>query len=299
MDTNNRKKIRKVKIKTLLLIVILALAVLAGLFAYRHRGRIAYEWYLIEEKYGFGLDEVTVAKADGEALVHYSMEELQGDDRVVFDQSMMLINIEYMLSESFAPLISEYKDTDVYMNDCMQSAYSALSSAVLAKTEKKLYVSSHFRTADKQASLYEEMPDTATIPGASEHQSGLCVDVYVAYYAGDHFIRSDAGRFVARNAHKYGFIIRYPRYGEKVTGIRYEPWHVRYVGHPHADIIYNNRLTLEEYILGMQEGSWYTANGYCFSRQNVTEEGGLYLPAEFKEAVISPDNTGSYIVTVK
>ena len=108
----------------------------------------------------------------------------------------------------------------------------------------------------------------------------------------------DRGRNAPRHRlrHEYGFIIRYPVYGEDSTGIRFEPWHIRYVGQPHATIIQKNRLTLEEYILSMKEGQWYAAQGYLFCRQRG--ENGLSLPADFSSALISDDNTGCYILTV-
>jgi D-alanyl-D-alanine carboxypeptidase len=136
----------------------------------------------------------------------------------------------------------------------MIDAYAQLSGVVKELTGNKLYVSSDLRTREEQEALYREDPATATIPGASEHQSGLALDVYVAYYAGDAFLKSPSGRFVNTHAHHYGFIIRYPAYGEEITGIRFEPWHIRYVGAPHARVIYNNQLTLEEYILSFEVG---------------------------------------------
>ena len=82
------------------------------------------------------------------------------------------------------------------------------------------------------------------------------MDVYVSGCAGDAFARSAAGKFIEKDGWRYGFIVRYPSYGEDKTGIRYEPWHVRYVGSPHAEIIAKNSLTLEEYIKGLEIGTW-------------------------------------------
>lgn len=230
-------------------------------------------------------------------LYYYSLEELKNDKRVSFDQSLMLVNTEYMLQEGFTPDVLEYKDTTVYMSRCMLDAYASLSAAVSERTGKKLYVSSDLRSAEEQAALYAEDPLTATIPGASEHQTGLALDVYVAYYAGDAFVKSQAGRFVNSHAHEYGFIIRYPSYGEDVTGIRYEPWHIRYVGHPHSDAIYSNHITLEEYVESLEIGEWYEIEGYYVSRQPVGEK--LVLPENFQSCIISPDNTGCYIITIQ
>ena len=79
--------------------------------------------------------------------------------------------------------------------------------------------------------------------------------------------------------------------------MKYEPWHIRYVGEPHAKIIYNNHLTLEEYIQSLENGVWYEVDNYLISRQAVNENGMLSLPDNYLSAVISPDNTGSYIIT--
>lgn len=254
--------------------------------------------YVASEKGGVFCRPVDIKQSSLSDTVRYTFDELERDSRVTFDQSLMLINRSYLLSDDFVPAVSEYSDTDVYMNDCMLEAYASLSSAVMNNSGKKLYVSSDFRSADEQDDLYRDDPFTATLPGASEHQSGLALDVYVAHHAGDGFIKSHAGRFVNSNSWKYGFIIRYPCYAEDVTGIRYEPWHIRYVGHPHADVIYNNHTTLEEYVFALNVGQWYEIAGYFVCRQQLND-GKLLLPAEFTDCVISPDNTGYYIITLK
>lgn len=286
----------KSRIRTILPIA-LALILFCALSLTIHYN--SYKIFVLFEKNGTFLEgaELKGAENTGE-LRWFSLSELKNDDRVTFDQSLMLINTEYMLTEGFEPEISEYKDTDVYMNSCMTEAYGSLSSAVSERFNKKLYVSDDFRTEEEQAELYAQMPDTATSPGASEHQSGLALDVYTVYYAGDAFIKSPIGRFVNSECYKYGFIIRYPSFGENITGIRFEPWHIRYVGKVHANIIYNNHLTLEEYILSFEIGKWYESEGYLICRQ-AASDGGFTLPESFESCIISPDNTGYYIVTVK
>lgn len=279
----NRKNRRRI------LVVLIPIALLAGVLLFLNPDW----WYRLTSDLGrnnISMESSTIP------LVELSVEELREKDNVVFDQSMLLINTEFLLSESFAAETGEYKDSGVDMNVCILEAYGELSAAVREQTGDKLYVSSGIRDRAKQQKLYEEDPETATIPGASEHETGLCLDVYVAYFAGDGFLKSEAGQFVNAHCHEYGFIIRYPSYGEKSTGIRFEPWHIRYVGQPHADIIYNNKLTLEEYILSLKEGVCYETGMYYIIRQKE-KDGKLLVPTGCKSYIISPDNTGGYIIT--
>lgn len=81
-------------------------------------------------------------------------------------------------------------------------------------------------------------------PGTSEHELGLAVDINVA----DGEESWDVYTWLADNAYKYGFILRYPKGKESITGIDYEPWHYRYVGREAAANMYNLGLTLEEYL---------------------------------------------------
>ena len=284
------KKTKK-KDKYQFLAISLPFIILLGAFFYVN----PTQWYLF--KTGFGTKHISM-KQTARSMKECSLEELKQDKMVTFDQSMMLVNTEYMLSEDFKAETKQYKDSGLLMNRCIIDAYAKLSVAVSEATEDKLYVSSSVRNKEEQAKLYEEDSKNATIPGASEHETGLCLDVYVAHYAGDGFLRSKAGQFVNSNCYQYGFIIRYPSYGKRVTGIPFEPWHIRYVGQPHATIISCNRLTLEEYILSLEEGICYEAEGYYITRQR-TKDGKIQIPDDCESYIISLDNTGCYIITGK
>lgn len=88
-------------------------------------------------------------------------------------------------------------------------------------------------------------------PGFSEHQTGLAADVScksLKYKLDPEFGDTAEGKWLADNAHLFGFIIRYPEGKEDITGYQYEPWHIRYVGVEAATQMYNNNLTLEEYL---------------------------------------------------
>ncbi|MBQ8638591.1 MAG: M15 family metallopeptidase [Lachnospiraceae bacterium] len=229
-------------------------------------------------------------------LREYSLEELRQDPAVTVDQSLLLINLENRLSEDFAADVAVYKDSDVQMNRCMHDAYADLSAAVKEKFGESLFVMSAYRTEEEQEKEIEENGDLAAEEGASEHQAGLALDVYIRFYAGSGFLKTDVGQWVNSNCWKYGFIIRYPYYGEKETGIPYEPWHLRYVGAPHAEIIHKNRLTLESYMEMLEIGNFYRYGEFLITRQ---EEEPLILPEAFSSVVLSPDNQGGWIAAVE
>ncbi|WP_078392391.1 M15 family metallopeptidase [Shouchella patagoniensis] len=120
-----------------------------------------------------------------------------------------------------------------------------------------LYAVSGFRSYERQEELYEEAQSVqgenqslVAMPGHSEHQTGLAMDVSSAsinYALSQEFGETKEGKWVKDHAHLFGFIIRYPEGKEEVTGYSYEPWHLRYVGDI-ANDIYVREYTLEEYL---------------------------------------------------
>ncbi|MBQ7391785.1 MAG: D-alanyl-D-alanine carboxypeptidase family protein [Clostridia bacterium] len=125
----------------------------------------------------------------------------------------------------------------------------------------------------------------------------MSLDVYAPGHDSYKFLKSPAGRMVNRICHEYGFIIRYEADKTEITGFDYEPWHLRYVGAPHAELIANSGLAYEEYINAIQTETWYSYNNYLILRTANVEE--ITLPTSFTACHISPDNTGYYIITVK
>lgn len=115
---------------------------------------------------------------------------------------------------------------------------------------------STFRTREDQQYLYEHTANKAdtAFPGTSEHECGLAADIIDADSAGwgdpliDKQEEMPAQKWLMENCQNYGFILRYPRDKEDITGIIYEPWHYRYVGRKHAEFIMNNEICLEEYL---------------------------------------------------
>lgn len=95
---------------------------------------------------------------------------------------------------------------------------------------------------------YRKTSQTVMIPGASEHEIGLAMDITGEdYYVLDTaFEETPEGKWLAENSYKYGFVLRYPKEKVLITSIDYEPWHFRYVGVEAATIMYEQKITLEE-----------------------------------------------------
>ena len=127
-----------------------------------------------------------------------------------------------------------------------------------------LAVVSGYRSYERQEELYERSVKKNGISyanryqakaGYSEHQTGLAVDVSgetIQYGLEEIFGLTKEGVWLRRNCWKEGFIIRYPKGKEIITGYQYEPWHLRYVGRNEAEIMMKCGLTLEEFLLSMR-----------------------------------------------
>lgn len=118
---------------------------------------------------------------------------------------------------------------------------------------------SAYRSYERQKEIYEESLKRRGAehtrryiapPGGSEHQSGLAIDVSCAdegYELEESFAQTREGIWLARNASLYGYVIRYPKGKEHITGYGYEPWHIRYVTKPLAFYLTKMQIVLEEY----------------------------------------------------
>ncbi|MFE7064672.1 D-alanyl-D-alanine carboxypeptidase family protein [Sutcliffiella sp. NPDC057660] len=129
----------------------------------------------------------------------------------------------------------------------------------------ELYARSGFRSFETQESIfkneiatygYEQAVLYVARPGTSEHQTGLTMDITaksVGLELVESFENTAEGKWLAANAHHYGFILRYPKGKTNITGYAFEPWHYRYVGVDIATDIFNRGITLEEYMGDVRE----------------------------------------------
>ena len=187
---------------------------------------------------------------------------------------LILANKQNPLDSSYTP--SDLKTLEINPNSNREmklrsDAATALSAMLLAMRADGItdaFVTSAHRSYSYQQKLFEgyieeHMAEGMTReeaeqkaltysarPGTSEHQTGLCVDLMTTQMTDldESFEDTAAFRWLCENAHKYGFILRYPSDKVETTGYKYEPWHYRFVGRTAATEIYESGLCLEEYL---------------------------------------------------
>lgn len=180
-----------------------------------------------------------------------------------------LVNREYTLSEDFVPedletpdILFPFSDTTIDKAKMTKTAGQALARLFDAAFDEEglvLYGISAYRSYARQYTIYAinlavygvtHANRYSAAPGTSEHQTGLSIDISCrseGYDLEETFADTPEGIWVAANAHRFGFILRYPKGKEQITGYAYEPWHLRYVGEELAAFLYETGLTLDEY----------------------------------------------------
>ena len=137
--------------------------------------------------------------------------------------------------------------SDIYLTYQTYEAAQRMFAAAEAENVNGFIITSGYRSYARQVEIYAESAEGyAQKPGCSEHQTGMCFDVTSENTGG--FETTTQYAWLRKNAHLYGFIQRYPANKANITGISYEPWHYRYVGTEAATYIYENGITLEEYL---------------------------------------------------
>ncbi|MBQ8234406.1 MAG: M15 family metallopeptidase [Bacilli bacterium] len=225
--------------------------------------------YILKEKYyiddnfyeyiNYKKENPDISYSDIVALVNTNA--YKGFYEVEYDidlNNLILVNKFYKLKNDYVPInlvdvsyyhcFGEWKmDSEAYdsfikmFNDANKLGYTII-------------INQAYRSYENQKYSYDSSDDNyAARPGHSEHQTGLAVDV-ITYkedsfdvVSGDEFLNTNTYSWMLNNAYKYGFILRYPKDKEHITGYKYEPWHFRYVGFSIASIIHSEGITLDEY----------------------------------------------------
>ncbi len=209
----------------------------------------------------------------------------------IYQGNLLLINSKYPIRQESVKsdivnlskhneLINRYglHNTNIYLSKEIAKKFSEMINNAIKEGVNQFFINSGYRDFDEQSGLYHEMgADYALLAGYSEHNFGLSLDVGSGLTKMD---RAPEGKWIEKNAWKYGFILRYPTDKMDVTGIQYEPWHIRYAGLSHSAIMQETDLALEEYLDYLKEeesisasidGEKYMISYYPFFQNKTIE----------------------------
>ena len=163
----------------------------------------------------------------------------------------MLVNKYYDLTKEYEPEVVTIKNWYCYGNqkiaDEVYDHFITMWNAA-KKDDLSLIINDSYRSYEEQDETYKRYGDDyAARPGHSEHNTGLAIDIISPTSSGSTFDTTEEFEWLSKHAHEYGFILRYPKDKEFLTGYEYESWHYRYVGVELATKIYNEGITFDEY----------------------------------------------------
>lgn len=245
------------------------------------------------------------------------------------DQLLLLVNQEHTLDAAWQPgdlldiaKLAPSTKSVMQLRDAAANAYIRMYTAYKEENAGKnlpLNTISGFRNYNVQKQLFNgkvanrqragQSYQTAynntllytALPGTSEHQTGLAIDVSNNAGLSSNFRSTEQGQWLLANCWDFGFILRYDLNKTSLTAVAYEPWHYRYVGLPHSLIIRDRGWVLEEYMAALQK----LPAGECLEYADPTNAEMVYriyytqdTAQEFNDIInISSDNCGGYIIT--
>ncbi|MDE7283815.1 MAG: M15 family metallopeptidase [Lachnospiraceae bacterium] len=200
----------------------------------------------------------------GMQFIYYIEKSVQAEKRHIIQDyeewNLILVNTWNKIPEDYDVELTELSNSQ----EVDSRIYPYLQDLFDAMREDGIYpiVREGYRTADEQQRILDDKvmafiregysksrakrlaEKWVAIPGTSEHQLGIAVDINADKEKSSN---EEVYEWLAENAYKYGFILRYPQGKEDITGTAYEPWHYRYVGEEAAEEIFNKQICLEEY----------------------------------------------------
>lgn len=200
--------------------------------------------------------------------INNKTEGVDAFDIIGNQEMLILVNKQNGLSPNYKPedltKVNQYAPGRDESTRYMRKEASDSINLMLADAKElgfDIVITTAFRGYNLQKIIFEnnvlksgsieEANKTSAKPGESEHQTGLAADLSsskINYELNTSFGELEEGKWISQNAWQYGFILRYQEEKVEITGYNYEPWHIRYVGKEFAKYIYDNKLTLEEFI---------------------------------------------------
>lgn len=249
---------------------------------------------IVAEQVGETTVGISVGKFYDELNVYVTYRPLPDDSTLppVYYEELLIANYNHTLDSDYIPenlirIPAEYVAENywtLYVCEETFEQYKILLEAMQNDLgSSNMHIISAYRSYARQSELYNAAVqsymaqgkssaearslalNTTQTPGNSEHQLGNTIDVSNGNDTDHSYEETPEGAWLAENAHKYGFIIRYPADKEDITRIEYEPWHIRYVGVYHATYMYVNNVCLEEYV-ELQKEAEEAANAFAEAR---------------------------------
>lgn len=217
----------------------------------------------------YTLDEILEEKGTDSAQSEHAATGTSIPEDYVFDKEdwrLLLINKQHPIPEDYTFELGTIKGSmkcdSRIIDDLLAMLQGAKADGI------NLVICSPYRDLNRQQVLfnrkikaymgkgmsymdaYKVSSQAVTVPGASEHQIGLALDIVCDSYSSlnEGFGDTQAGKWLAEHSCEYGFTLRYPKGKEYITSIEYEPWHFRYVGKEAATMMKEKGICLEEFV---------------------------------------------------
>lgn len=235
-----------------ILIIIVTIAIIIGIL-----------WFIISSTISL-FTKISAKKRDQANNIENKAVQVSSnkEPEVLKEWNLKLVNKNNSVDREYVPELEEI-DNGVKFDKRAISYLKNMINAMYKKGITKIWVQSAYRSYDKQELLFnnkveyyknkgngqeeaERLAQTVVQrPEMSEHNLGLAADFNTVT---NEFEKTKAFEWLEKNAQEYGFILRYPKDKQDITGITYESWHWRYVGVEHAKFIKEKSLCLEEYV---------------------------------------------------
>lgn len=269
-------------------------------------------------------EPVTTALSDNFEYKTMGVDELHNGYQILvnYQNAFVFESSKFNIKPFYGNKNTSYKvrDTLVSFDKTALGMFNDMMQAFDNDTGKHdILVNSSYRTMEEQDAIYQIKVEQyseeyaslfVAMPGFSEHHTGLAVDLTIYTDKNESKTFEDNTDYIdwmTANAHKFGFILRYPSDKVDITKIGYESWHYRYIGKPHAYYMVTNNLCFEEYIELLR--------GYTFDGKHleITDDEGYHWEIYFVPAVsettqvpvpkntpyeISGNNVDGFIVTM-
>ncbi|NQX70324.1 M15 family metallopeptidase [Paenibacillus alba] len=266
-------------------------------------GVAQYKWKAVNEN--------TREEAKEAPKMTLQMKDLKVTKDQIYKGNLLLVNKDYPVPAgdevSEAVTLLEHKellngfivlDKTIQLSPDLVKKFSTMIGAAAKDGVSRFLISSGYRNHKEQNKLYQQMGAKYALPaGYSEHNLGLSLDIGSTQSEMSH---APEGKWLIKNAWRYGFILRYPADKTAITGIQFEPWHFRYVGLPHSAIMQEKNFVLEEYLDFLKEKKTFTTvvdhQTYEISYYPVAQNKTIPVPANGRYE-ISGNNVDGVIVT--